>query len=385
MSSVGDFQNASNVIHGFKSTESLPNLSRYHTHQTRLLSAIFTTIEKKHLFALVQSNKFLTDILATNRLIHRLERTLVGGSLAVWFQFEESQQDLAKIQFILAPYTKKLEKINNCIKDARAKDAAKMREEIENLLKKFRSKKQRFWQQPPEHCLYDLFPGLKAQPEEKQGSRMFAFELFLSKFAPNSPHLTTLINELNSYVGSKLDDIAGGRQQFDSPRLQVLRRPSGSIISVLLGSRTRDTIRMEYNPKVEQEGKLPVLYTATTVGATRGGFVVAQQAIASRLDSRKYVEWKRGAAPSTDIYLFEKRGGDPFILASLLGRSTESDVVILLARDEQAVKDVICPPTQEPWITDDGWIEFEMEGLRCNSAHLLDYNHQIFVPGPPSP
>jgi hypothetical protein len=159
---------------------------------------------------------------------------------------------------------------------------------------------------------------------------------------------------------------------------------------------------MEYNPKVEQEGKLPVLYTATTVGATRGGFVVAQQAIASRLDSRKYVEWKGGAAPSTDIYLFEKRGGDPFILASLLGRSTESDVVILLARDEyvrlhsrctstdfllfrQAVKDVICPPTQEPWITDDGWIEFEMEGLRCNSAHLLDYNHQIFVPGPPSP
>ncbi|KAF7331071.1 hypothetical protein MVEN_02447400 [Mycena venus] len=373
MASVGDFQTASKIIHGFKSTESLPNLSRYHTHQTRLLSAIFTTIEKEQIYALVQnsSTKFLTDIPAINRLIHRLERTLVGGSFLLHTKLRDWNPQ-------------KLEKINKSIEDARAKDDAKMGEEIENLLKKFRSKK-RFWQQPPEHCLYDLFPGLKDHPESNEGSRMFAFESFLSKFAPVPSKLSTLVNELKLYVDSKLDGIAGGREQFNAPKLQVLRRPSGSIIRVLLGSRTRDTIRMEYSPKVEQEGKLPILYTASTVGATRGEFVVAQQAIARRPDSRKYVEWKRGAAPSPDIYLFEKRGGDPFILASLLGRSADSDVVISLARDEQAVKDVICPPTKEPWITDDGWIEFEMEGLRCNSPRLLDYNHQIFVPGPPSP
>jgi hypothetical protein len=61
--------------------------------------------------------------------------------------------------------------------------------------------------------------------------------------------------------------------------------------------------------------------------------VVARQAIENRRDSRRYIEWKTGAAPSTDIYLVEKMTGDPFILATLLGPDVNSDVVKLLPRD----------------------------------------------------
>jgi hypothetical protein len=61
--------------------------------------------------------------------------------------------------------------------------------------------------------------------------------------------------------------------------------------------------------------------------------VVAQQAIQNRPDSRRYVEWKHGEAPSADIYLVENSTGDPFILATLLGPDIMSDVVKSLPRD----------------------------------------------------
>jgi phage gp29-like protein len=66
MSPLADFQIASNIIRGFKSAESLKNLSRYHKHQTRLLSEIFSNMEEKHLSTLVQSEAFLSDIKAIN-------------------------------------------------------------------------------------------------------------------------------------------------------------------------------------------------------------------------------------------------------------------------------------------------------------------------------
>jgi hypothetical protein len=119
-SSIGDFQNASRIINAFKHTAALENLSKYHKHQTQLLSTIFSNIEKKQFVALVESkvkDEFLTDIFKANvsvwlrvrstfltlqqRLIHGLERALRGGSLAAWFQFEESQQELAEIQLTL--------------------------------------------------------------------------------------------------------------------------------------------------------------------------------------------------------------------------------------------------------------------------------------------
>jgi hypothetical protein len=79
MSSVGDYQNASNIIHGFKSTDApaLENLSKYHKHQTQLLSTIFSKIEKK-LVALVESSfrdKFLSDIFKTNVRSRFVERS----------------------------------------------------------------------------------------------------------------------------------------------------------------------------------------------------------------------------------------------------------------------------------------------------------------------
>jgi len=214
---------------------------------------------------------------------------------------------------------------------------------------------------------------------------MFAFQSFLDKFTtnPSSP-VSTLINELNMYVETKLDSIQGERPQTPSLQLQVIRKPSGTIITVLLGSRSRNDIRTHYFGDVEHENKLPILYTASSHSDTQGEFVVARQAIENRRDSRRYVEWKTGAAPSTDIYLVEKMTGDPFILATLLGPDVNSDVVKLLPRDGLAVKDAICPPTEHPWITEDGWIAYGIHHLRCDSAQLRDYNHQIFVPGPPA-
>lgn len=108
--------------------------------------------------------------------------------------------------------------------------------------------------------------------------------------------------------------------------------------SLLPGSKSRNTIRDQYyrDPKVK-ENKLPVLYTATsTVGDTRGEFLIVQKAIEERPDSLKYVEWEDGDAPPlADIYLVEKiMGGDPFILATILGSSIESDVVRALPRTE---------------------------------------------------
>ncbi|KAJ7886207.1 hypothetical protein B0H14DRAFT_3856707, partial [Mycena olivaceomarginata] len=257
-SSIGDFQNASRIINALKHTNApaLENLSKYHKHQTQLLSTIFSNIEKK-LVALVESkvkDEFLTDIFKANRLIHGLERALRGGSLAAWFQFEESQQELAEIQ-------------------------------------------------------------------------------------------------------------------------------------LTLGSKSRNTIRDQYyrDPKVK-ENKLPVLYTATsTVGDTQGEFLVVQKAIEERPDSLKYVEWEDGAAPPlADIYLVEKiMGGDPFILATILVSSIESDVVRALPRTELLVQEVICALiTEQPCIADDDWTADDMQDLRCNSVHLHNYQHQIFVKQP---
>ncbi|KAJ7367504.1 hypothetical protein DFH08DRAFT_828673 [Mycena albidolilacea] len=399
MSSVGDYQNASNIIHGFKSTDApaLENLSKYHKHQTQLLSTIFSKIEKK-LVALVESSfrdEFLSDIFKANRLIHRLERALKGGSLAVWFQFEESQQELAEIQLILASHKTPVwnasneKKINQHIAAAQIKDATEMQKKIDLLIEKIQSNKlpskkpfNKFRQSVLP--LDELLPGLPRGNDEDY--RMFALQLFLSKFKRTFPPnpLYKLMKELNSYVELKLISVEGGRSQFPL-ELQVVRKPSGNIVTIMLGSKSRAILQDHYyrDPKVKED-KLPILYTTTTVGDTRDEFVVAQQAIAARPDSLKYVQWKNGAAPSTDIYLIEKTaGGDPFILATLLGNSIEFDVVKTLPRADRLIKDVICPPTEQPWITDDGWTAYGMQDLKCDSVHLSDYNHQIFVQGPP--
>ncbi|KAF7331072.1 hypothetical protein MVEN_02447500 [Mycena venus] len=386
------------IIPRYESTDDslLKHLPRYHKYQTRLLSEIFSKIEdNKRVFVIAGSsskNQFLTDmIVAINRDIRRLERTLKGGLLAVWFQFEESQQELTEIQLTLARYEasdwtpKKLEKINKRIADARAKDEAVMAEEVGNLVKKFRSNGQRIWQRPPEHYLEDLFPELKHLPGNNEVYRMFAFQSFLDKFTTNPlGPVSTLINELNMYVDIKLDSIQWGRPRAPSLQLQFIRKLSGTIITVLHGSRSRDDIRRHYFGDVEHENKLPILYTARSLGDTQGEFVGPQYAIQHRPDSRRYVEWKHGEAPSTDIYLVEKMAGNPFILVTLLGSDVNSDLVKLLPRDGLAVKHAICPSTEDPWITEDGWEHFGMHHLRCNSPRLQDYSHQIFLPGPPT-
>ncbi|KAJ7347359.1 hypothetical protein DFH08DRAFT_1002131 [Mycena albidolilacea] len=214
------------------------------------------------------------------------------------------------------------------------------------------------------------------------------------------------MKELNSYVDVKVLPI-DARSQFPPVELHVIRKPSGNIATVLFGSKSRNTIRDQYyrDPHVLDK-HLPILYTATSkVGDTQGEFLVAQEAIEARSDSLKYVEWEDGDAPGkpaqtspegarpepprnplADIYLVEKiMGGDPFILATLLGPTVQSDVVRPLPRADRLVKDVIRSPTEQVWITDDGWVAYGMQDLKCDSDNLKDYQHQIFVRGPPKP
>jgi hypothetical protein len=72
MSFVGDLHNASNIIHRFKCTDDplLKHLFRYHRHQTRLLSEIFSKIEDKERVGAIagssSKNQFLADIAAIN-------------------------------------------------------------------------------------------------------------------------------------------------------------------------------------------------------------------------------------------------------------------------------------------------------------------------------
>ncbi|KAJ6544254.1 hypothetical protein B0H19DRAFT_1380552 [Mycena capillaripes] len=382
MPSDGNLVNVSNIVHYF-ACSSLENLSTYHKHQARLLSEIFLKIERKRLLELVSDPLFVHDIPVIKRYIYRLERTLRGGSIAVWFQFQESQEELARIQRLLAPHECAVldkDKFNKRIQDARTRDDAAMREKIEDLVEKFQSNKRRMFQRPTESYLDNLFPKVE-NPTGSEGHRMLAFKSILSKFTTIALYpLSRLMTTLNSYLDARLHSL---QQSYTPLELQVIRKPSGSIVTVLIGSNSRSDIQTAYCPEVAQMGKLPILYTTRAHRHSQREFVVAQQAILARPDSRKYVVWRHGVAPSTDIYLVEKMGEDPFILATLLGADIRSDVVIPLPRDGMAVKNAICQSSEDPWITEDGWVAYNMHDLRCNSSRLLDYNHQIFIPGPP--
>ncbi|KAJ7499838.1 hypothetical protein FB451DRAFT_1206773 [Mycena latifolia] len=261
-----------------------------------------------------------------------------------------------------------------------------MRVKIEELIKKVRSNKRRMFQRPTESYLDDLLPEVKKIQTNDAAYRVFAFQSLLGRFTPTAAHpLSTLMAVVNEHLDAKLDSIQS-EHSFVPLDLQVIRKPSGSIVAILIGSKSHYDIHAAYCPEIKQMGKLPVLYTSKTHNDYRPGeFVVAQPAIQKRPDSRKYVMWKDGPAPSTDIYLVEKMADDTFILATLLGREIESDVVLTLPRDGSAIRNILCPPSEPPWIAEEGWVKYKMHQLRCNSSRLLDYQHQIFVPGRPEP
>jgi hypothetical protein len=78
---------------------------------------------------------------------------------------------------------------------------------------------------------------------------------------------------------------------------------------------------------------LPILYTLSSHRESGDTFVVATQFIDMRSDSRKYARWDgTGNSTPPDIYVVEKIGSDAFILATLLGKDVESDVIVPLPR-----------------------------------------------------
>ncbi|KAJ7124529.1 hypothetical protein C8R44DRAFT_149079 [Mycena epipterygia] len=406
MGSDGTLQNASNDIHYFASSDppKLKNLLTYHKNQTRLLSKIFKNIADGRLRKVKgdeQDELFSNDIQVAKRDIYRLERTLRGGSLPAWFQAEESQDELARIQRLLAPHESSelnKEKFNQRIIKAREKDDAAMKEEIETHIKKFQSDKRGLFQRPTTSYLDGLLPEVKKESGSDEAWQLFALKSLLTKFGTTPvAHLSRLMGVLDVYIKAKLDSIQPEGHQFPPLQLRIIRKPSGSIVSILFGSRSRDEIQSIYCPEIVQLEKLPILYMSKThcncradeheneCQTCRREFLVAKKPLRKRVDSRKYVVWNNEPG-FEDIYLVEKMGDDPFILVTLLGPDgISSDVTIPLQRDSRAVKDAICPPSVSPWIAEDGWADFGMKSLQCNSRYLLNYNHQIFVPGPPPP
>ncbi|KAJ6473185.1 hypothetical protein C8R45DRAFT_408601 [Mycena sanguinolenta] len=407
-SSYADSQSTSDIIRSFTSpnTPALENLFRYHKHKTQLLSAVFSNIEK-HVVALVENSghQFVTDITTANRRIQRLERSLRGGSLAVWFQFEESQEELSDIQdTLLARHEnstwndRNKKEFNKRIDDASKEDSARMRRKIQDVVEKFQShrhpRKNLFGiSRRPILPLDELFPVLKDPDLRKRDEayRVATLHWILGEFENASlipSNLSTLLRELNSYIQSQITSLEVDVVSSSPANIQIIRKPSGAIVAILFGSKSRDAIRKYYyrDPKVK-DGKLPILYTVTkTVGEITSEFLVARQAITSRPDSLKYEPWESGDAPSTNIYLVEKpAGADTFILATLLGSNVQSDVLKTLPRADRLIQDVIRLPNEHPWIAEDGWINWGMSDLRCDSGHFTNYGHQIFVKGPPAP
>ncbi|KAJ7250412.1 hypothetical protein C8J57DRAFT_684102 [Mycena rebaudengoi] len=388
--------NAGTVVNNFCSTQYcqryLHSLSTHHMHQTRLVCEIFARIRdslKEHAreSQLAEGSPFVTDILAAHRFIIRLERALKGGPLMVWFQARESQEELKRIQLIIGPYEKEYDEkeLKYRVEEAINKDNKSRRNQIQELTEKIHLKKGRlFFRRTSESrvsTLLDL-PALLPQDAHKHDDPeyWFTFKSVLAKFDPPSdPNLAGLWVALQEYLDSKIQS-----HKFPPLKLQAIRKPSGNIVTVMRGNNTCDDIHSAYCPDVKKLNELPVLYTRSSHSESPDTFVVATQAIDDRPDSIKYVYWD-GTGNSTrppDIYFVEKIGSDAFILATLLGKDIESDVIVPLPQCSSAVKDAIQQPHGTTWITDDGWVKYQMDGLTCKDPRFRPYNHQIFVPGP---
>ncbi|KAJ6454293.1 hypothetical protein C8R47DRAFT_1083141 [Mycena vitilis] len=370
-------------------------LSKYHKHQTRLLSKICSKIEKR-IDKCIEDDVFQTHARCMRCDINRLERTLQGGSLAVYFLFRESQEELARIQCTLTRYetsdwndadSKKLKELKDRfdqrVNDARKKDNAKLQAKIGDIVKTFQSGKRRMFRRSPEHYLTKLFPRVGSQIVHPRMLPV-VFKSMLDKFTRNPPDpLPMLVATLTSYLVTGIDAMTPEqREPVGVPpfELQVIRKTSGSIITILLGSNSPSDIQSMYYPGINEELRLPKLYTATAHNLSQDGFVVAQQAIQARLDSRKYIVWN-GVAPSTDIYLVEPPAPEYFILATFLGDNLKADVVKPFMRSRH-IKDVLCE-NEAPWIAQDGWVAYRMHELKCNAPELRPYHHQIFIPKAP--
>ncbi|KAJ7618496.1 hypothetical protein FB45DRAFT_931782 [Roridomyces roridus] len=399
-------QIASNTVHYLASpnTPLLENLMIYHKHQTRLLCDIFAKIDKHRVLDLIiDDNTFVGDVQLIERYIQRLGRTLRGGQLTAWFRAKESQDELTQILCLLAPYKKKEEldeaKFRKRVREATKKDHADRKAKMDKLVKKFENDRPRFFQRAVdlESCFGELLPEFKKLSGHGQLDRLLAIQYLLDQFPTTgitsaTSFMAPLMDALNTHITAKLSQspataVAEATAAFVPPDVRIIRRPSGSIIAILLGKQDRDEIHQTYCPEIQGLRELPVLYTSKTHEQCRRQFAVAQKAIQRWPDSPRYVMWTKGPAPSTDIYLVEKNGKDAFILATRLGHEQDAtkDVTITLAREGLTVRDAIRFLGEQEWISQDGWEEYGMDGLRCNDQRFKDYAHQIFVPGPHRP
>ncbi|KAJ7174457.1 hypothetical protein C8R46DRAFT_90401 [Mycena filopes] len=332
--------------------------------------------------------------------IYILDRTLRGSALSAWIQFKESQEELTRLQnMIIKKSGLDQAKFSKLIGTARADDENRMRRKIGDLLKKFRLSKF------TERDLQDPLPKVEQQSlpptdlrnhhltsPELAAYQMVVFKRLLQHFR-DTPALhnsiRALIDESDRYIESRLVTMEAQRRPFRPVTLQLVRKASGSgsIVMIVVGPRSKAEIHTLYSRDIKKLDKLPKLYTATDHSQSHNEFVVAQQAIQSRPDSRRYVIWENGSDPApSELYLVEKLGDEPFILATLLGSDVNSDIVKTLPRNGLPVKAEICKAAQpeDSWITEEGWIAYNMDQLETTSPYLRNYHHQIFVPGPPT-
>ncbi|KAF7354643.1 hypothetical protein MSAN_01377900 [Mycena sanguinolenta] len=373
----------------------LKSLLKYHKRQTELLSATFSAIWKREMALLESSMKFEERIKEINRRIQILERSLNGGHFAVWYQFEESQREFVRIHDFLArrkaPTVANESNLDEDINDAKQKDLENMQKKVQDIVEKIQShirpRKSRFGiSRPILPLLGELFPALKdpGLRTKDEAYRVNILHSILGEFKKMSPpsHLSSLMNELDSYVDAELQRNSIEADPSVRANIQVIRKPSGIILAVLFGPKTCYAIQTHYHPSAgDSYGLLPILFTTPiSVGQalTTNEFLVARQAIASRGDSYKYAKWDGEPSAPTDIYLVEKPAGDnAFMLATILGPKLELDVVKTLPRTDRLIKDELS--YKDPWLAESGWLNYGMQDMKCNKDDFNDYGHQIFV------
>ncbi|KAJ6473183.1 hypothetical protein C8R45DRAFT_408518 [Mycena sanguinolenta] len=280
-------------------------------------------------------------------------------------------------------------KFDKHLENAKKKDFDSMQKEVRDIVKKIQSysrpRKNRFSTSPPVLSLLDeLFPALKDAdpPKTDEARRLQILRSILEEFKKMSPpsHLSTLMEELDKYIDSEFKTRSLKVDPSSRANIRVIRKPSGIILAILFGPQTCYTIQTHYHPNAgDSEGLLPILFiTSKSVGEVTGEFLVAQQAIADRGDSRKYARWDNEPPAPTDIYLVEKPAGDnAFMLATILGSKLESDIVKTLPRNDRLIKDMLS--YKDFWLADSGWLNYGMQDMRCDEDGFKNYGHQIFV------
>ncbi|KAJ7262410.1 hypothetical protein C8J57DRAFT_1334905 [Mycena rebaudengoi] len=366
---------ASTIISNLAEGQLMENLHMYHSCQMKLLTEIAINVQKRIgvIVAGTRKGSFIGTVETTLVHLTQLNRMLGGGSLAAWFQAEDSEDALGVIEWKLSSYedsddnTRFKERINEAIKTDREttrKKVAKKTRQFElrrkqDFLSRFRSPSPKSL----DETLRKLLPPIKSESSLEE--RKIMYRNFLQKFLTQPPSNPT---NLASLVVSMQEYFNAHNVNRVSIPLHVLRKPSGHIVTIiphLVGVEEQNQILDHYCPELinneekNNKAQLPRLYTA---GKHRDlpDELDAAKIYCDHPTAMKLVPWTGGCDES---YLVETFMQKIFVFATVLGGN------------EQVI--VTFPHTLS---ADPNWNNIHREYEKQCST-LERYGHQLIVPG----